>query len=160
MRGSDYCWFHNPSIAQERTEARKRGAQQTRLRRRKIVLPHDTADLPLTNAEEVAAALARTFNDVRRGEMDVRTANCLALIGGTILRAIAGEREIAVTVRPASPSPPLITEEVRRRILEQVRQRHGLPPLPLVGMKELPALSPAAGTNGATADHARLSPPG
>jgi hypothetical protein len=97
---SGYCWFHDPAIKEQRDAARQRGAKQTKRRCSKIVLPPATADLPLSNVEEVVTALGITFNQVRKGEMDARTANCLGLLAGTLLRAFRGEHEVTVNVRP------------------------------------------------------------
>jgi hypothetical protein len=138
------CYFHDERFADKRAEARRKGGAQTRQRRAKIALPHVSADLPLGSVGEVAAALAVCFNEVRKGELDARTANCLAVVAGTILRALDGEREIAreiaVTVKPSPLDVPLISAERRERLLAEVRARHGLPP---VGPKEKELMGPA-----------------
>jgi hypothetical protein len=54
-------------------------------------LPPDTTDLPLTNPSEVVAALAQTFNQVRRGQLGVSVGNCLAIIATAILKAQEGD---------------------------------------------------------------------
>jgi hypothetical protein len=144
---SGWCWFHDASIAAQRDEARQRGARQTRRRRRKIALPPDTADLPLSCAEEVIAALAVTFNDVRKGAVDARVGNCLGLLAGTLLRAFQGDSDREGTAKPAPLTPPLLTPERVQRLLDQVRARHGLPP---VGPKELTGPGQA---NGDSAGH-------
>lgn len=145
---SGYCWFHDPAIKEQRDEARQRGAKQTKQRRTKILLPTDTADLPLNNPEEVAAALARTFNEVRRGEVDVRTANCLALIGSTLLRAFHGEEKLlTLNVKPAPPEKTLIGPEVLEQLLADARREQNRPQ---IGLREL---SPSA-ENREGIDHA------
>jgi hypothetical protein len=110
-----------------------------------VVLPSGTSDLPLTDVKEVAVALADTFNKVRRGEIDLRVGHCLAALAGQMLRAfqVDTERQIAVSVKPAPPTSPLLTPEQVQRLLNQVRARHDLSPpaLPVVPT-ELPAPAP------------------
>jgi hypothetical protein len=38
--------------------------------------------------QEARAALADTFNRVRRGELDFRIGNCLGMLAGQILKAV------------------------------------------------------------------------
>jgi hypothetical protein len=150
-----FCWFHDPALAEQREEARKRGGRQPKKR---LILPPEAADLPLENVQDVTHALADTANKVRKGELSTPVGHCLSQLFGQLLRAFQGG-EMIVTVKPSQMEPPPLTEEVKRRLLEQVRQRHGLPPLPPIGLKELPAPpSPPVGTNGEMSDHARLSP--
>ena len=86
--GKDVCWVHDPALAGKRAVGRKRGGI---VRSSKVkVLPFTAPDLPLSNPAEVLAALALTFNQVRRGEIGVPVANVLAIIAGTILKAQAG----------------------------------------------------------------------
>jgi hypothetical protein len=122
-----------------------------------IVLPAGTSDLPLTDVKEVAVALGDTFNKVRRGEIDVRVGNCLAALAGQMLRAfqVDTERQLAASVKPASPTQPLLTPERIQRLLDEVRRRQGLPTsaLPVVS-QELPAPAPNGAPDGRNADHA------
>ena len=80
------CWFHEPSIAKERTEARRSGGK-TRSKGA-ATLPADADDLPLKTTEDVKAALAVTINQVRRGELDAKIANALGYLMAALLRAL------------------------------------------------------------------------
>jgi hypothetical protein len=41
---------------------------------------------------DVVKALAGTFNQVRKGEVDPKTGNCLGLLAGQLLRALQGDK--------------------------------------------------------------------
>lgn len=84
MTGSDFCFFHNPKAASKRTAARRAGGMKSR----PTVLDGDTPDLPLKNAEDVAALLALTINQVRRGELDPKISNAVGYLTGILLKAI------------------------------------------------------------------------
>jgi hypothetical protein len=137
---SGFCWFHCPSLAAQRDEARKRGGQQTRRRRLKVVVPADVPDLPLRDVADVTALLGQTINEVRRGQLDPKAANCIGVLAGVLLRALQDGREDAVPEKPAPLDMPPISEERRRKLLDEVRARHGLPP---VGPLALPGPAPA-----------------
>jgi hypothetical protein len=76
--------------------------------------------------------------------MDVRTANCLALVGGTILRAFRGENELTVNIQPPREEPLLLTNEVKQNLLDRIKRRRATPEM--IGRKELPSPSPEAST--------------
>jgi hypothetical protein len=61
---------------------------------------------------DVVKALAGTFNQVRKGEVDPKTGNCLGLLAGQLLRALQ-EGELAGEI------------EALRRDLEQVKHERG-----------------------------------
>jgi hypothetical protein len=117
-----------------------------------MVIPPGTPDLPLTNVEEVGAALAITFNQVRRGELDVRVGNCLGLLAAALLRAYKGDPEVTVTLQPARVEPPLLTEELKQKLLREVRERRAA--CQQIGLKELPGPVQATGTNGESINRA------
>lgn len=87
-RGKQSCTFHDPDLAAERAEGRRRGGIGRS--RPAAVAPSDAPDLPLRTAADVTAALADAFNRVRRGQLDVKVGNCLGLLAGQLLRAIDG----------------------------------------------------------------------
>jgi hypothetical protein len=89
LPGKSCCTFHDPAIKQKRADGRKRGGANRS--RPAATLSSDTPDLPLTNPTEVVAALAQTFNQVRRGELGVSVGNCLAIIATAILKAQEGD---------------------------------------------------------------------
>ena len=63
MAGSQYCFFHDPSAAEARKAAQREGGQANG----PAVLPADVADVPLHSGKDVAAFLAETINQVRKG---------------------------------------------------------------------------------------------
>src|SRR5215469_15841005 len=66
VTGMQFCFFHDPSAVAERAAANKRGGEKTRA----AVLPLDTPDAPLNSAAELNALLARTINQLLRGQLD------------------------------------------------------------------------------------------
>jgi hypothetical protein len=86
--GSRFCIFHDPECQQQRDEARSKGGKERM--RRVAVLPEDAADLPLETVADVTRALAVTFNQVRRGQLDAKVGNCLGVLAGVLLRAFEG----------------------------------------------------------------------
>jgi hypothetical protein len=55
--------------------------------RRRAVLA-DAADITISGPQDVQAVLAAAMSQVRRGELDVRVANCLGQLASVALRAI------------------------------------------------------------------------
>jgi hypothetical protein len=55
------------------------------------------ADVPLNSVADVVRALAATFNQVRKSEVDPKTGNCLGLLAGQLLRAMQ-EGELAAEI--------------------------------------------------------------
>jgi hypothetical protein len=99
--------------------------------------------------------LAVTFNEVRRGQLDVRIGNCLGLLAGTLIRCYRSE-EMTINVKPATNEPPRLSEEMKQQILARVRARHAqeaqqVAPA-LIGVKELPPS--LNGPNGESIAHA------
>jgi len=56
--------------------------------RKAQVLPQDTPDHQLGNAEEVASLLANSINQLRRGQLDPRVANSVGYLASVLLRAL------------------------------------------------------------------------
>jgi hypothetical protein len=90
LRNSDpsLCFFHSPSAQEKRAAARQAGGRK-RIRAA-AVLPHDTPDVPLRTITDVAALLGATINQVRRGELDPKVANCIGLLAGQLAKCIQG----------------------------------------------------------------------
>ena len=63
--GSPYCFFHDPAKRTERKAAQQRGGRANSI----AVLPLDAADVPLNSGKDVAAFLAETINQVRKGRV-------------------------------------------------------------------------------------------
>jgi hypothetical protein len=86
VAGSFLCFWHDPACKAQADAARREGGRSARRLLR--VLPPDAADLPLATAGEVAAGLAVTFNQTRRGEIDPKVANALSCLAAVMLRAL------------------------------------------------------------------------
>jgi hypothetical protein len=84
--GSAHCFFHDPSRAEERREARRAGAR-TRNRRPD---PDPVEDVPLGAVADVVVLLGKTINDVRAGRMEAKTGNAVAVLVGQLLAALRG----------------------------------------------------------------------
>jgi hypothetical protein len=74
QKSSEYCFFHDPSKAVERTEARTKGGANSR---RYVAMPE--AEAP-KNAEEASELLGRVLAGLLRGEIDPRIANSAAYV--------------------------------------------------------------------------------
>jgi hypothetical protein len=107
LPGRTSCIFHDPDLAAKRAEGRKRGG--TVRSKPAAVLPRSTPDLPLRTVADIAAMLGTTINQVRRGELDPKVGNCLAVLSGQLLRALEGgelaQRLDALEARLAGPGP-------------------------------------------------------
>jgi hypothetical protein len=76
LAGNTYCFFHDPASAHERVEAARRGGEKNR----SAVLRPETPDFPLRNAGDASALVARTINQVLRGEIDPKIANAVGYL--------------------------------------------------------------------------------
>ena len=83
QHGSDYCFFHDPRKAAQRTAARRTGGQ----RGHAAVLPADTPECMVKTAVDVIALLGLTINQVRTGRLDPRVGNCIGYLAGVVLKA-------------------------------------------------------------------------
>ena len=86
--GKTVCWVHDPELAAKRAEGRRRGGINRS--RPAATLPPDMPDLTLKSVEDVAAALAETFNQVRKGRIAVNVGNCVGVLSNVLLKAIEG----------------------------------------------------------------------
>ena len=84
--GKKFCTFHDPGLANERAEGRRRGGR-TRSRPA-VVLPPGSPDLPLKTVADVITAVGMTINQTRRGELDVRVANAVGYLSSVLLHAL------------------------------------------------------------------------
>jgi hypothetical protein len=85
LAGSARCYFHDPAKAEERQQARRRGAKT---RNRKP--PPPTHDLTLGTVTDVAKALAKVINEVRRGTLEPKVGNSIAALVSQLLAALKG----------------------------------------------------------------------
>jgi hypothetical protein len=86
--GSRWCWAHDPGLKEKRDAARRKGGRERS--KAAAVLPQAAPDLPLMTIGDVTAALAATVNQVRKGALDVKAANCVGYLLSVLLRALEG----------------------------------------------------------------------
>ena len=84
IANSQYCFFHDPSVA----EAREGGAATRRSSERPAVLPADAADVPLHSGKDVAAFLAETINQVRKGRVSPKVASTVGYLSSLLMKAL------------------------------------------------------------------------
>lgn len=81
MKDSDYCFMHNPEVIDERTEARIKGGSH------KIIKP-ELDEIKIENVQDIIQLLAKTINEVRKGDIDTRRANCIGYLANYIIKAM------------------------------------------------------------------------
>jgi hypothetical protein len=84
--GFAFCYFHDPSISRERHLPRKRVAIGRSSH--KLVLS-DAASQPLSSVPDVLSQLETTANEVRRGQLETRLANCMGYLCSVALNGLA-----------------------------------------------------------------------
>jgi hypothetical protein len=83
---SIFCYFHDPSVSRERHLARRRGGIARSSP--KLALP-DAESLPLSSVTDVLSLLETTANEVRRGQLETRLANCVGYLCSVALNGLA-----------------------------------------------------------------------
>jgi hypothetical protein len=87
---SDYCFYHDPKKARERSEAGKKGGKALRGSKRLKalgVLPPDAPDVRLESPEDIERLVAETISQVRRGQLAPQTANSVGYLVNILLKA-------------------------------------------------------------------------
>ena len=85
LKGSEYCWFHDPDKLQERIEACKKGGKVGT----REVLPE--SNVKINSLKDIVRLLESTINDVRTGKVDVRIANSVAYLSGVLRQVMEQE---------------------------------------------------------------------
>lgn len=80
---SEFCYFHDPKVDPEK----KRAARISGGLANKIILKEALPVLVLNKPKDVISLLADTIDRVRSGELEVRTANCLGVLAGQLIKA-------------------------------------------------------------------------
>jgi len=83
MSESDYCYLHNPEIAEEV----KRLNQIKGGENRAVVLKEALPPMEIHTPDDTISLLADTIGRVRAGEMDIKVANCIGVLSGHLLKA-------------------------------------------------------------------------
>jgi hypothetical protein len=106
MANAEFCYFHNPKVSIERTEARRAGGRGNRA----AVLPKDTPPVPLGSLQDVVSLLSETINEVRLGQLDPRAANSIGYLSTVLLKALDAsdlEKRIAGLENALSDRPAI-----------------------------------------------------
>ncbi len=99
IAGSEFCFFHDPTTAQDRRAAQQKGG----LRNKSLSLPADTPDFELRKVRDVVALLGMTISQVRRGQIDPRISNAIGYLSATLLKALEmGSLETRVSALEAA----------------------------------------------------------
>lgn len=83
VKGSDFCYFHNPDISDED----KREAQSNGGKTKALTLKEPLPELALSKPSDAVLLIADTISRVRAGTLDIRTANCLGFLSDKLLKA-------------------------------------------------------------------------
>ena len=90
LRGSRFCFFHDPDKASERRAAQAYGGSQNRMK----TLDADAPDVKVADCHDVVALVSETINQVRKGQIDPRVANAVGYLANVMIKAIEqGELE-------------------------------------------------------------------
>jgi len=84
IAGCDFCYFHDPSKADERRESQAQGGRQNRM---KTVDPGAPV-IHIRDSRDVVTVLVDTIDQVRKGQLDPRIANCIGYLCGLTMKAL------------------------------------------------------------------------
>jgi hypothetical protein len=94
LAGNQHCFFHSPSA--EHARARSRGRRQGGIvvrSRSQIVQASDMAAVELQTPRDVTTLLSETISQLRRGEIDAKSANAIAYVSNVALTSLQLEAE-------------------------------------------------------------------
>jgi hypothetical protein len=82
--GSSLCYLHDPKVSkEEKREAQSKGGQGNAL-----TVQDALPVLEVNTSDDVVSLLADTIGRVRAGELDIKTANCIGVLSGHLLKAL------------------------------------------------------------------------
>ena len=83
LPGSDFCFFHDPDLADERREANAFGGRQNRMK----TLDADAPDVKVESCQDIVRLIGETINQVRKGQLDPRVANAIGYLTNVLIKA-------------------------------------------------------------------------
>jgi hypothetical protein len=104
LPGRARCLFHDAASAKKTAAGRSKGGKTAM--RPTATLPPGTPDAPLGSVSDVAKFLGQTMNEVRCGKLAVGVGNCLAVLAGTLIKALETsdlEKRLAALEAVATP---------------------------------------------------------
>ena len=82
MKDSEFCFTHNPEASEAKYQAVVKGGSSPK----KNYSP--LAPVVISDSNSVVKLLATTINEVRKGEIDLRVANCIGYLSGHLIKAL------------------------------------------------------------------------
>jgi hypothetical protein len=86
--GSEFCFFHDPSKAEKRREAQAQGGRQHRVK----TLEDSAPDVKVEDSGDAIALISETINQVRKGQIDPRVANCVGFLANILIKAVERDK--------------------------------------------------------------------
>ena len=83
MKNSKFCYLHNPEISEEE----KKQIQSLGGKNRALIISNPLPPIEIKKSKDVITLLTDTINCVRLGEIDIKTANCLGVLSGHLIKA-------------------------------------------------------------------------
>jgi hypothetical protein len=80
----NWCYFHDPELAEERRAAQARGGQGNRA----PSLPIDAPDFAPETVSDLRPLLVATINQVRRAEISPNAATAICNLANTLMKAL------------------------------------------------------------------------
>jgi hypothetical protein len=84
LPGSEFCFFHDPSKAEQRREAQAQGGRQNRMK----TLEDSAPDVKLEDSGDAIALITETINEARKGKIDPRVANSVGFLANILIKAV------------------------------------------------------------------------
>jgi hypothetical protein len=84
LTDSEFCFFHDPSRAEDRKAAQSLGGHGNRMK----TLDPGIPDVKIENSGDTLALLSETINQVRKGIIDPRVANAVGYLTNIAMRAV------------------------------------------------------------------------
>lgn len=92
MTDDVYCFCHSPHKVKERAEARMKGGIES-LRESGKFKVLEASNIEIKTSADVLALLSETINQVRMGQLEVKTSNCVGYLCGVVLQALDRQME-------------------------------------------------------------------
>jgi hypothetical protein len=82
--GSEFCYFHDPSMAADRRQAQSLGGQRNRMKTLDPAVPARK----IQSQADIVDHLYETIYNVERGLLDPKVANCVGFLVGQLGKAL------------------------------------------------------------------------
>jgi len=86
--GSEFCFFHDPSKAEERRDAQAQGGRQNRMKTLDATAP----DVKVEDCGDARALLVQIINHVLKGEIDPRVANSVGFLTNLLMKSVEQDK--------------------------------------------------------------------